>query len=37
VLIGADHAGRLLEVGVATGDGIDFIVHAIAARPKLLR
>ncbi len=37
MLLGADRAGRLLEVGVAAGDGIDFIVHAMAARPKFLR
>ena len=37
MLICADHAGRLREVGVAAGDGIDFIVHAMAARPKFLR
>ncbi len=35
-LIGADHSGRMLEIGVATADGIEFIVHAMPARPKLL-
>lgn len=35
-LIGADEAARLLEVGVTTGDGIEFIVHAMPARAKFL-
>lgn len=37
MLIGADEAGRLLGIGVATGEGIDFIVHAMPARPRFLR
>jgi hypothetical protein len=37
MLIGPDSAGRLLEVGVAKGDGFEFIVHAMAARPQFLR
>ena len=37
MLIGADSAGRLLEIGVATGDGIEFIVHAMGAHTKFLR
>ena len=36
MLIGADTAGRMLEIGVATSEGIDFIVHAMPARPKFL-
>ena len=36
MLIGADSAGRMLEVGVATAEGVEFIVHAMAARPKFL-
>ena len=36
MLIGADHTGRLLEVGVTTAEGIEFLVHAMAARPKYL-
>lgn len=36
MLIGADEAGNLLEVGVANAEGIDFIVHAMVARPKFL-
>jgi hypothetical protein len=37
MLIGADEAGRILEIGVATGEGVEFIVHAMAARPRFLR
>jgi len=37
MLIGADRSGRLLEVGLSTGEGIDFIVHAMPARPKFIR
>ena len=37
MLIGADWAGRLLEIGVASAGGIDFIVHAMPARPRFLR
>ena len=38
MLIGSDPAGRLLEVGTATAEGTEFIVHATpAARQKLLR
>jgi hypothetical protein len=37
MLIGADRAGRLLEIGVASAEGIDFIVHAMPARPRFLR
>ncbi len=37
MLIGPDLAGRLLEVGVSSADGIDFIIHAMPARPKFLR
>ena len=37
MLIGADTTGRLLEVGVATGEGVEFIVHAMPARPRFLR
>ena len=36
MLVGADTAGRMLEIGVATSDGIDFIVHAMPARNKFL-
>jgi hypothetical protein len=37
MLIGADQHGRLLEIGVAVGDGLNFIVHVMPARPKFLR
>lgn len=37
MLIGADNSGRMLEVGIAAGDGIEFIVHAMPAREKFLR
>lgn len=37
ILIGPDAAGRLLEVGSATAEGIEFIVHAMPARQKFLR
>ena len=37
MLIGPDEAGRLLEVGVASADGVEFIIHAMPARPKFLR
>ena len=32
MLIGPDTAARLLEIGVATADGIESIVHAKPAR-----
>ena len=37
ILIGADQAGNLLELGVATGEGVEFVVHAMPARPRFLR
>ncbi|MGD9794745.1 MAG: hypothetical protein AB7V43_14825 [Acidimicrobiia bacterium] len=37
MVIGADHAGQLLEVGIASAEGVEFIVHAMLARPKFLR
>ena len=36
MLIGPDQSARLLEVGVAHGDPIDFVVHAMVARPRFL-
>ena len=36
MIIGAATNGALLEIGVATAEGIDFIVHAMSARPKYL-
>ena len=37
MLIGPGLSARLFEIGVAIGDGIDFIVHAMPARPKFIR
>ena len=36
MLIGADAAGRMLEIGVTTAEGVEFITHAMATRPKFL-
>ena len=36
MLIGPDESATLLEIGVAHAEGIDFIAHAMAARPKFL-
>ncbi len=32
MIVGGDQAGHLLEVGLATSEGTEFIVHAMAAR-----
>jgi hypothetical protein len=37
MLIGPDASGRLLEVGLATAEGVEFVVHAMPARPRFLR
>ena len=37
MLIGGDESGRILEIGVAAAEGIEFIVHAMPARDKFLR
>ena len=37
MLVGPDPSGRLLEVGVASAEGIDVIIHAMVARPRFLR
>ncbi len=37
MLIGGDEAGRLLEVGVAEAEGLEFIVHPMLARERFLR
>ena len=37
MLIGGDPGGRVLEIGLATAEGIQFIVHAMTARAKFLR
>lgn len=36
MLIGGDQSGALLEIGVAGAEGVEFIVHAMPARPKFL-
>ena len=36
MLVGPDRSARLLEVGVATAGGLEFIVHAMPARSKFL-
>lgn len=36
MLIGADESGRLLEIGVAVAEGVEFLVHAMPARSKFL-
>ena len=37
MLVGGDQAERLLEVGVAEAEGVEFIVHAMPARQRFLR
>ena len=37
MLIGPDRSTRLLEIGISTGEGVEFIDHAMLARPKYLR
>lgn len=37
MLIGPDLAARLLENGVSTSEGIDFVIHAMPARSKFTR
>jgi hypothetical protein len=38
MLIGGDRTGRPLEIGLALStEGVEFVVHAMAARPKFLR
>jgi hypothetical protein len=37
MLIGADAASRLGEIGTAAAEGIEFIVQAMPARQKFLR
>lgn len=36
MLIGPDQSARLLEIGIAHAEAIDFIVHAMPARPRFL-
>lgn len=37
MLVGPDHAGNLLEIGVVTADDGPVVVHAMPARPKYQR
>ena len=37
MIVGADEAGRLLEVGVVVGESVPFIVHVMRAREPFLR
>ena len=37
MLIGPDRTANLREVGVSHAEGIEFIVHAMPARPKFIR
>lgn len=36
MVIGGDASARLLELGLATAEGIELIVHAMPARQKFL-
>jgi len=36
MLVGPDESATLLEIGIAHAEGIDFVVHAMVARPKFL-
>jgi hypothetical protein len=37
MLIGPDRAARLLEIGVSSVDGIEFVIHAMPAGDKYLK
>jgi hypothetical protein len=37
LLIGASQVSEPVEIGVAAAESIDFIVHAMSARPRFLR
>ena len=37
MLVGPDTGGRLLEIGTAVAEGIEFVVHAMPARQKFSR
>jgi hypothetical protein len=37
ILVGPDSSGHLLEIGIATAEGVEFLVHAMPARTKFLR
>lgn len=34
MLVGPDHSGDLLEVGVLAADDNDYVIHAMTARPR---
>ena len=36
MLIGPDEAARLIEIGVAVAERVEFIVHAMPARARFL-
>ena len=36
MLIGPDQAGRFLEIGVASAEGLEFVIHAMPARDRFL-
>jgi len=36
MLVGAGESAGLVEVGVAHAEGMDFLVHAMPARPRFL-
>ena len=37
MLIGSSRTEQLLEIGISRSDGIDFIIHAMPARPNFIR
>lgn len=36
MLVGPDQSGNLLEVGVVVADDIEYVIHAMRARPQYL-
>ena len=37
MLIGADIAGKFLEIGVLAAEDNDYVIHAMAARSRYLK
>lgn len=37
MLVGPDLTGQLLEIGVLAADDNDYVIHAMAVRPKYLQ
>lgn len=37
MLVGGDMHGRLLEIGITTAQGVEFIFHAMPARRRFLK